>query len=358
MAPRKTTPISKHVWKPYHLLNRSAMLHGSTGSGKSRCSLFLCDLVKDFIDTVVVFCPSNDFHRDWTGVVPAIFIHKTLTTTALERAIEGQERKKQAIDYATEYGKKYWAMIPGSQDIDRRYEAKIREIDANTEKNKQLMTGDDYSRIKHEKYVAEYERNIASRQLVTKYCPMLFKKYGATQGDKKDQTSIKLTIFEMYFRLNYNMLMIIDDCTEIFCDIDDSVWKKLYTKLRHFNITLIMTTHSLNEIKGQVMRTSPFWHIFTTVGSAAYFLNNGTTGVKGIITPTMADLEAAYVIPDEQQQSHMRRVAISRDLGKIVSFTFPLEINFKVGSKTLWKASKILEEKKGDRPQALNSKMF
>lgn len=358
MPPRKTTPISKHIWKTYHLLNRSAMLHGPTMTGKSRCSLFLCDLVKDYIDTVIAFCPSNDFHNDWTGVVPKILIRKTLTTAALDNAISVQEKKKDMVDRAASYGDKYWAMIPGSRDIDREYDAKIKEIDANTEKNKQLLTGEDYARIKHEKYVAEYERNVASRKLVTKYSPSIFKKYGVEYADKKDQTSIKLTIFAMYFRLNFNMLLIIDDCTELFGSIDETTWKKLFTKLRHFNITVLMTTHSLNDIKGQALRTSPFWHVFTTPGHAAYFLNNGTTGVKGIITPTMADIEDSFNLPDEQRQTHMRKVAISRDLGKIVSFTFPLQIDFKVGSKTLWKASKILEDKKGERPQALDSKMF
>lgn len=358
MPPKKHSPVNKHVWKVYHLLNRSVMLHGPTGTGKSRCSLFLCDLIKDYIDVVAAACPTNDLHHDWTGKIPEFLITKTLSTSWIENIITTQEKKKDLVTTADDIGGAYWKMIPGHKAIDDEYAAKIAEIDANTEKNKTLFTGDDYSRVKFEKYDAEYTRNKKSRELITKYSKDLFKKFGVAMGDKKDQDSIKLTIFSLYYRLNCNMLLIIDDCTDQFIHVDDATWKKLYTKLRHFNITLLMTTHSLNDIKGQVLRTSPFWHVFTTPGHASYFLNNATTGVKGIISPSMSDLENAFSLPKDQEQTHMRKVTISRDLGQIYSFTFPLQIDFQLGTKSIWKVDKMLAKNKQKEPMAIDARMF
>lgn len=358
MAGKRHTPIVKHVWKPYHVLNRSIMLHGPTGTGKSKCTMYLCDLVKDAIDTVMVFCPSNDLNHDWDGVIPDIFIKKRLTTEALDNVMLTQERKNDTIMAAEKIGEKYWKRLEGSSQIDKRYEAKIKEIDANAEKNKHLLTGEDYSQIKFDKEMALYERNKQSRALIAKNQAKLFSANGVKFNDKKDQLSLNLTLFVLYYRLNMNMLLLIDDCTDQFADVDPSIWKKLITKSRHYKITILLTTHSLNDIKVSTLRTNPFWHVFTTFGGATYFLNNTTTGVKGLLTPSASDLEAALYLPDEQKQTHMKQVAISRDLGKIVTFTFEVVKPPKLGSSTLWKASKILENKKESKPTALKGRMF
>ncbi len=358
MANRKHTPITKHVWKPYHVLNKSVMLHGPTGTGKSKCTMFMCTLIKDAIDTVVTFCPSNDLNHDWDDVVPDIFIQKRLTTAALDAVMTTQEKKKEAIDIAEKNGDRYWRQLEGSDRIDKRYAAKIREIEANAEKNKQLMTGDDHAQVAYDKEMALYERNKQSRALIAKNEEALFKKYGARFGDKKDSTSINLTLFSLYYRLNVNMLLIIDDATDQFADVDPSVWKKLITKSRHYRITILLTTHSLNDIKVPVLRTNPFWHVFTTYGGASYFLNNTTTGVKGLLTPSSTDLENAFHLPDEQKQTQMKQVGISRDLGKIVTYTFDVIKPPRMGSKTMWKASKALESKKESRPVSLKGRMF
>lgn len=358
MAGRRNTPITKHIWKPYHILNRSIMLHGPTNTGKSKTTMYLISLIKDAIDTVGVACPSKDLNKDWDGIVPDILIRKNLSTEYLESVMTMQETKKDAIEMAEKIGEKYWRRLEGSSSVDRRYEAKIKEIEANAEKNKELLTGEDYSQIAYDKEMALYARNKESRNLIMKNAKNLFKANNAKFGDKKDQVSTNLTIFVLYYRLNMNMLLIIDDATDQFADVDDSAWKKLITKSRHYRITLLITTHSLNDVKVPVLRTNPFWHVFTAVGNAAYFLNNTTTGVKGLITPSMADLDNAFYLTDEQKNTHMKKVAISRDLGKIVTFMFKVEKPPTIGSKTLWKASKIMEAKKESKPMALKGRMF
>jgi len=334
------------------------MLHGPTGTGKSKTTMFMIDLVKDAIDSVGVACPTNDLNHDWDGIVPDIFIRKKLTTEYLESVMNMQEMKKSAIEMAEKIGAKYWKRLEGSDKVDRRYEAKIKEIEANAEKNKDLMTGDDYAQIAYDKEMALYARNKESRNLITKSAKNLFKSNNAKFGDKKDQISTNLTLFALYYRLNMNMLLIIDDATDQFADVDDGAWKKLITKSRHYRITLLITTHSLNDVKVPVLRTNPFWHVFTAFSNASYFLNNTTTGVKGLLTPSLSDLESAFYLSDDQKQTHMKKVAISRDLGKIVTFTFKVEKPSPVGSKTLWKASKIMEAKKESKPMALKGRMF
>jgi len=355
--PKVNAQITKLEFAPYHYFNKSVMLQGPTGSGKSRATLYLCNMLKDIIDIPVVFCPTNNEHGDYDKIIPDIMIRKHVTGDAITEIIQAQRDKREMINHSKKLIK-YWKMLPGHEEIDSEYINEKAVIDERIAKNKASMTNSDFAREKHEKYLLRYSRNKKSRKLINKYIKKLYKDHGLIYGTENAGSNVakELGIFHNYFRLTINMLLIIDDCSDQLENVAKESWVLLMTKNRHFNITVIMGAHTLNDIKVPALRTQPFWTIFTTVGTAQYYLNNSTTGVKGIIVPDPSSLAKAF--NHDRDKETMTRVVIERESSSIFKFVYPLNFTFRIGNEAIWKLNDKMIAKKESKPVSIKASML
>lgn len=346
--PKIITPIIKLEFKTYHILNQSAMIMGPTKSGKSRTTLFLAELIRDCVDFVTVFCPTNNINHDWDGIVPQCTIIKTLNDDNLNTVIDVQIKKCEYIDLAneSEQCQQFWRELPGYSEIDRKYENKIRDIEEAAEKNKKTMSNEDFDRVAYEKEKALIDRDHESRELIMKYTKGLFRKYGVTHKDTTE-IAIQLRTFSHYFRLNKQMLLVIDDCTDLLPQVTGDTWTRLFQKNRWFRITILMNVHTIGHIKHQSLRQGPFWFIFANSTMAQFFLDNKNCGMKNQICPDSNSLIDAF--KHDKEKKTMQKVAINREQMYIAKFTFSLDMSFKLGTSVLWEYDVIKERQKKEQ---------
>lgn len=347
--PKVNTQIIKREFTPQDILNKSLMVHGPTGTGKSRSTLYFVNLIKEFINVPIVFCPTNQFHNDWTGVVPKCMIREHITLEAIDNIIKIQTEKKKLIELADTYIE-FWKKLPGSSEIDAEYEAEIKAINERVARDKLLMTPDDYAKADHEKYAAEFNRNKKSRELIYKKIAKLYRDNGIDRKniDPANKFASNLFVFHRFFRLNINTLLVIDDCTDQFKAIPDETWKLIFNKSRHFRLTIIMGTHNLGDIKVQCLRTAPFWQVFMTAPAAIGYLTNTSIGLKTVIIVDPNSLSKSFSM--DKEKCTMTRVALAREAGIVIKFTYPLNLKFKVGDDILWKFDEHMTKKKISRP--------
>jgi len=347
--PKVNTQITKRDFKEYDILYKSLMVHGPTGTGKSKSTLYFASAIAHLINVAVVFCPTNVFHNDWSSIVPDMMIRETLSLQAIEAIIKDQEDKTNYKKLAREH-RAFWKQIPGSAEIDAEYEAEKKAIADRVEQNKMTMNSEDYTKAAHEQYVAKFNRNKKSRELIYKKISGVYRKNGIDRDklDKTDKTTIDLVIFHKYFRLNINVLLVIDDCTDQFKSVPDDTWKLLFNKSRHFKLTVIMGTHNLGDIKVQCLRTAPTWQVFMTAQAAIGYLTNGAIGLKTVIIVDSNALSKAFSI--DKEKSTMTRVALSRDMGIVTKFTYPAKLSFKLCDPVFWKVDEIMRKKKKTHP--------
>lgn len=345
--PREYTPIIKHEMNSWDVLNVTTMVQGPTGTGKSQTSLFICSLLKDDIDIVSVYCPTNIYHKDWTGVVPDITIMKELTGQKITDLIEKQEKRKALRKYAKTLP--YWKEIPGSEKIDAKFAQEKKERLEILEKNKKTYSSNDFIRHKYEIERLRRLRDKASRELITKYYKNIYKRYGVTPNDNGEDAA-KITAFIHGFRLCFNALIIVDDCSDQIKNVTEQTWQKLLNMNRHFKITVLITAHNLCNIKYSVMRTSPTWQIFTDTGSATYFLTNSSTGMKNVIIPDSNQLKSSFSF--DKDRGNMTKVLVNTRDNYIAKFKFDLGNKPVLGAKILWDFSnKVIEETKKREPK-------
>lgn len=354
--PKIISQIMRLDFKPHHIFNKSAMIIGPTKTGKSRCALFLCHCVHDLIDIVIVFCPTAAISHDWDDVAPKCCIRNDLNDETLTNIIDDQIKKCEYIDLATDddHYNKYWNDLPGSRAIDNQYTEKIREIDESISKQKGI-TDEERNALEFEKEKALVERNAQSRKLILKYTKGLFRKYNVTNKDTCE-VAVSLRIFCGYFRLNKNMLLVIDDCTDILPKVSNDTWTRLFQKNRWFRITVVMNVHTIGHIKHQSLRQGPFWFIFATSTMVTMFIETKNCGMKGNINPDIRALGESF--KHDKEKKVMQKVAINREEMIICKFTFPLNLSFRLGSDIFWEYDKMQEDKKKNTRQQIDLRMI
>lgn len=351
--PKVNTIIQKHVFQPHDVFGKSFMMHGPTGSGKSRTSLYLASLVNHMIDIPIVYCPTNDIHGDWKGIVPDFLVRKILTSEAIRGFIKYMNDKDNAKK-AAKVHVKYWHQLSEAATIDDEYNTRKQEITTFIQTNRSSLVQDDYDRLAYEKKLARRERDKKSRELIRRKYKKLYKNNGIDYSNipEGDVVANELSLFIKYFRVKCYCLLVIDDCSDQFSNIDADTWKLLFNKCRHYDATVFMNTHNMTDIKVPCLRTAPFWQIFLAQSSASYYFNSTSTGLKGnvVIDPN----SLAKSCSRDFEKNTMTKIAFQRELNAVYKFTFPLDFSYIIGDAILWRYNSILLEHRDKKPPKIN----
>lgn len=355
--PKVNTLIQKLTFQPHHVFAKSFMLHGTTGSGKSRSTLYLASLIKDIIDIPIVYCPTNELHGDWDNIVPEVLINKQLSSEAILNIINFAAEKAKAKKTAKKYVK-YWNQLPGSAEIDVEYNTKKQEMKAFINANRATLTQDDIEKFAYDSTVLRRERNKKSRAVILKTYKRLYRMNGLDRNNliTGDPVVIELEEFIKYFRVDSYILLIIDDCSDQYKSIDEDMWKLLFNKSRHYKITVFMNAHNMTDIKVPCLRTAPFWQIFLTQSAASYYFNSTATGLKGSVV--LDPVSLAKACGRDFEKNTMTKIAFHKETSAVYKYTFPLDFSYKIGAEILWKYNENLKERQKKRPVRINQSIL
>ena len=94
-------------------LDKSILIYGGTGTGKTYIMKHIMNALKDDIENVYVFAPTNDENKSFSKIVPSIYIYNHVSEELLTNLIKIQKNrvkyKKKSEDYLLmeSYFKKY-----------------------------------------------------------------------------------------------------------------------------------------------------------------------------------------------------------------------------------------------------------
>jgi ABC-type dipeptide/oligopeptide/nickel transport system ATPase component len=71
--------------------DKTILLLGTSGTGKSKIILDIMHTIKDEVPVSYIFCPTNSVNDTFTGIVPDCFISEDVDVDKLENIIKMQE---------------------------------------------------------------------------------------------------------------------------------------------------------------------------------------------------------------------------------------------------------------------------
>ena len=248
---------------PENLVNKSILLMGTSGTGKTVIIRDFMNTLKDHVPFCKIISQTNSCNDSYTGIVPTKLIYDNVESKDIDDIIKGQEKRVNLYNIVN--------------DLDTL---------------KETMFVIDLERISADKY---YKMNNVYEQLLEKTNPADKDELTATHKKemikflKKEiktlynlnRSKIKLNEHQAnvikYLDFNPKMLLILDDCgsdakkgwgksTEI---------NKLFYQGRHYHITTIIALQSDKDLAPS-LRKNAFVAIFTTAQCATGFFTAST----------------------------------------------------------------------------------
>lgn len=251
-------------------LDRTTVLYGGSGSGKSFMTVDIMYHLRPHIPQVIVVSPTDPVNRTYSnGLVRTPLIHYTLTEGLLLKIWERQEALSAVYARANEFAtlQKLFvrlniphvnSMVEKVHSCKADNVAKVQEQFAD---NKQVCA----------KKITEIEEKF--KEFIT----LIYKHFIGKHA--RELRAMNLAPDERhalkYLHFNPRMLIVFDDCSADFKTIKSARGKavlgKMFYQNRHVFLTIIMGIHDDKLIDSELRKNS-YMNVFTTHQSAhAYF---------------------------------------------------------------------------------------
>lgn len=329
----------KFLEKSYkYFLNKSAILFGASGSGKSTILIEILFLLRAYVPIIFVFSPTAEDNNAFEGIVPNALIFKVVELSQLEEIYKRQQAATRIYNTVNNMDalRALFAKIATSDDIDS---AKLAYVNANKiistkEADYSLSYGDKKTAIKEVKKIRD------------EYLIKLYK--SVIRIHKKKLRRSKLNSAEKYIvkylDFNPNCIVVLDDCgAELKKFQKETVYKKIMYQGRHSFINIILTLQDDTGLDTGVKKNA-FVSIFTTSQCAmAYFEKKSSSFTKK--DREKASRIISHIFSEESKKT-FRKFVYVRDDPNPFRFTIADEYdNFKFGSKSLWKLCEQAEDR-------------
>lgn len=246
-----------------YFLNKSIILYGSSGSGKSMIIRDILYILKDHIPNILVIAPTNHLNKSFDDIIPSQLIFPEVT----EELIQNLFKRQKAVV-------KLYNMVNDISKLENIYNKIAQQYD-NSIKYKLISS---YNQIK-QKYTSNNELHIVEKKIklkeledlhkksVTEFYKKVINRYrNSIINNKSLQSKFEDTEFNIIkcININPNFLLILDDC-----GYNANIWSK-YTEIkeifmngRHHKITFMMSFQD-DKLLDSGLRKNAFINIFTT----------------------------------------------------------------------------------------------
>jgi energy-coupling factor transporter ATP-binding protein EcfA2 len=316
-----------------HFLNRLTILYGPSGSGKSSLITHIINTIKDDVPVAVVCCPTNAMNGDYNGVFPESVIHDDMSKELLTNIFERQQSmihmysKVRDIDSL----RSIFVKTASMDELDR-----VRKLD------KILRDGTNLAMNQFSKEDAEVEiqelTDTYTRKVRRTMRESIKSNLNAlsSRSDLTDDQRLIIT----NFKINPNMLLIIDDCAASIKEWRDlTETKKLFFQGRHYKITVLLTMQ--NEIIiPPPLRQNAHISIFATEKIANTFFNKASSGATNEDKKKISSISAAVFAPsDNPNRPNYKKLVV---FGSIIKTSYRYQFmianprKYKFGSEPFW----------------------
>lgn len=252
--------FSKHY---SYFLNKSIILYGSSGSGKSIIMRDIMYTLKDHIPNIVVIAPTNYLNKSFNDIVPSPYIFNDVTEDLIQKIFKRQKVVVKLYNMVNDYNKleTIYNKIAKNNDhiIKHKMIASYKTIKQKFEENQTYNIVEKKIKLKeledvHKKALIDYYKKIINR---LKAIILTNPSYKNILDDSEIQIIKCLNI-------NPNLLLILDDCAynaNVWCKYSEI--KEIFMNGRHHKIT-VMISFQDDKLLDSGLRKNAFINIFTT----------------------------------------------------------------------------------------------
>lgn len=321
-------------------LDRSTILFGASGSGKSVIITDILYQLKPHIDQILVVSPMDKQNHMYDSIVPMPLIHYTITEELLTNLWERQLALVSIYTRANnpETLRALFDRIPNNKPA----RSAIDAINQKFEEHKHEVEKSESNQAAAQSKIIKMEKDCQKLIL------MIFKD---SIGRNRSYLS-RLNISEnekmslRYYDVNPRLCVVFDDCTDLLEKLKkNQILQKIFYQGRWNYMTIIIGAHSDLALP-PALKKNAFITIFTEEKSAnAYFERKTNDFTRKDKTEAMKACTTAFSIMPEFK---FQKLAWVRDENKFYRFTAQPRLKFRFGGSHIWEYAKKIQAKAGE----------
>lgn len=278
-------------------LNKTSILYGASCSGKSKFIEDILHKLRHLVKQIVVVCTSEPTNHTYggtdssPGIVPKPLIHYKLTDEIIIKIWKRQEMLASMYSRANDpvILENLFNRL-GMRDVNRI----LARADAAKAEQVVTVTEQYVDKAVQKKKIAEIEEQFTEFKL------LIYKRYIIANAStlSKMELSIEERHALKYIGLNPNMVLILDDCSADFNNLQtkeaQTALSNMFFRGRHVFLTTIIALHDDTMLDVE-LRKNAFISIFTTKQSAFAYLDRRNNGLKSMQKKVTASFESTFV---------------------------------------------------------------
>lgn len=326
-----------------HFLDRSTLVFGESGTGKSSVIIDILNILKPHVGQIIVFAPTDRQNHTYdSGVVPLPCIHYTITSQLLDDIWERQSALATVTKKVNRPGllESLFKRSPNNAEAKATIMKVFKSMSAMKEEANTRADAAAQIRAMDEKCRAFittlWKKTIRDNREALLRLPL----------NNDEQFAIK------YLDINPRMVIIFDDCTDMMAKLKNhQVMQKLFYQGRHSSVTPIIAAHT-DKVLGPELKKNAFVTIFTSDTCANSYFNRKTgdfdndSRAKALNTVRVT---FSPLVP-------FQKLVWIRESKKFFRYTATLHTGFRFGSDHVWAYCDMIEANEGE--YSLNNKFL
>lgn len=325
---------------PSTIVNKSVILYGESGTGKTQIIRDIMYKCKESFPEVIVFCPTNEENHDYDGYIPDCLIYDEFDLNNITSVYERQKNKAMRYNNVNDINnlKSIYDIIKNNRT--EKFHNKMLEFETKNLNNISRIVNDGERKNKRDEF-NKYIKN----KFIDFYKKCI----------KINLTSVhKLSNYQKQLvndlDINPKILVIFDDAMEEIKSLikignkeNNQVIKNFFFKGRHAHITHIYTFQNEDKLDASIKKNA-FYSVFTTPDSAKGFFS------KANMCQSPHDKKKVEICSDEifGDGEKKYRVMIYSRLDYKTPFKYfkaDLHDDFKMCSNIIWDFCNLIEDK-------------
>lgn len=340
-----------------YFLNKSIILYGSSGSGKSMIMRDILYILKDHIPNILVIAPTNHLNGSFDDIIPPQLIFPDVTEELIQNIFKRQKTVVKLYNMVNDFTRLEAIYNKLAQSSDQHIKHKIVQsyynIKSKYQQNNDLNLVEKKIKLKelddlHKKSLTEFYKKVINRyrtQIIT------------NNDTQKRFDDIEFKIIKC-ININPNFLLILDDCA-----YNANIWsryseiKEIFMNGRHHKITFMISFQD-DKLLDSGLRKNAFINIFTTeIVCNAFFqrsANNFTKQEKNKMTKL-----SNYVFNDPKlKDKNYKKLVYIKDKNPNVYYILADYIDdFKFGSNFLHNLCNKVKKKNDADEESFNQEI-
>lgn len=305
------------------ILDRSAVIYGPSGTGKSKIIVDIMAVLNPHIDQIIIICPTDAQNGTYSknDMVPTPLIHYKLDDKLLETIWARQEMLAAVYVRANEY-------THLNSLFNRLNLANVKSVLEKAQITKAAKIAEAQEQYTDPSRARKVIEDIENEY--NKFFILVYKRYISANKDKLSKMSLSPDeAFTLrYLDFNPRLLLIFDDCTADFKKLKSqkskAIMGKLFFQNRWAFTTVIIACHGDKNLESD-LRTNAFLSMWTNEGAANVFFNHDTNG----FTKETAKMVSRWA---PQVFKGFQKLVYVRDHDKFYKYTADVHSGFKFGS--------------------------